>query len=104
MPRNDLIFDVGANNGDDTAAYLGRGYNVVAVEANPSLCLDLRARFQHELGLGRLTLAEGAIAERPGDVFSPFAIGRQLRRVGPLQSPAGLWRCQFQARPTLPSP
>ncbi len=30
MPRNDLIFDVGANNGDDTAAYLARGYNVVA--------------------------------------------------------------------------
>jgi FkbM family methyltransferase len=72
MPRNDLIFDVGANNGDDTAAYLGRGYNVVAVEANPSLCLDLRARFQHELGLGRLTLAEGAIAECPGETITLY--------------------------------
>jgi len=57
MPRNDLIFDIGANNGDDTAAYLTRGYNVVAVEANPSLCVELRARFQPELESGRLTLA-----------------------------------------------
>jgi FkbM family methyltransferase len=68
MPRNDLIFDVGAYNGDDTAAYLARGYNVVAVEANPTLCLDLRARFQQELGSGRLILAEGAIAERLGEI------------------------------------
>jgi hypothetical protein len=33
MPEGDLIFDVGANNGDDTAAYLARGFRVIAVEA-----------------------------------------------------------------------
>ena len=72
MPRDDLIFDIGANNGDDTAAYLGRGYNVVAVEANPSLCLELRSRFQDELRSGRLNLAEGAIAERPGETITLY--------------------------------
>ena len=70
MPRNDVIFDIGADNGDDTAAYLVRGFNVVAVEANPALCLALRARFQHELQSGRLTLAEGAIAECPGETIT----------------------------------
>ena len=43
IPR--LVFDIGANNGDDAAEYLKRGWKVVAVEANPSLCADLRARF-----------------------------------------------------------
>jgi FkbM family methyltransferase len=72
MARNDLIFDIGANNGGDTAAYLVRGYNVVAVEANPSLCLDLRTRFPNELRSGRLTLVEGAIAERPGETITLY--------------------------------
>jgi FkbM family methyltransferase len=72
MPRSDLVFDVGANNGDDTAAYLARGYNVVAVEANPSLCYDLRAKFQQELRSSRLALAEGAIAEHLGETIALY--------------------------------
>jgi len=32
-----LIFDIGFNNGDDTAHDLERGFSVVAVEANPLL-------------------------------------------------------------------
>ena len=30
-----LVYDVGMNNGDDTAYYLRMGYRVVAFEANP---------------------------------------------------------------------
>lgn len=33
----DLIFDIGANNGDDTAFYLKKGFRVVAIEADPAL-------------------------------------------------------------------
>ena len=33
----DLIYDVGMNNGDDTAYYLFKGFRVVAVEADPTL-------------------------------------------------------------------
>ena len=32
-----LVFDIGLNRGQDTANYLAKGYNVVAVEANPEL-------------------------------------------------------------------
>jgi hypothetical protein len=31
-----LIYDVGMNNGDDTAYYLRRGFRVVAIEPNPA--------------------------------------------------------------------
>ncbi len=41
----DLIYDVGAHRGEDTAHYLRSGYRVVAVEANPRLAESLSRRF-----------------------------------------------------------
>ena len=40
-----MIFDVGAHTGDDTDFYLKKGFRVVAVEALPSSCNQLRSRF-----------------------------------------------------------
>src|SRR6202041_2886873 len=40
-----IVFDLGANSGEDTQAYLAQGYDVVAVEANPRLASALTARF-----------------------------------------------------------
>lgn len=39
-----LIFDAGAHRGDDTDFYLGKGFRVVAAEANPILVDHLRRR------------------------------------------------------------
>jgi hypothetical protein len=61
MPEDGLIFDVGANNGDDTAAYLARGFRVIAVEANPFLCEDLHKRFANDINLGRAVVVNKAI-------------------------------------------
>ena len=33
VKRGDLVFDIGANNGDDTGFYLAKGFRVVAVDA-----------------------------------------------------------------------
>ena len=41
----DLIYDVGMNDGDDTAYYLHEGYRVVAVEVDPTLIEQARERF-----------------------------------------------------------
>jgi FkbM family methyltransferase len=43
--EKDLIYDVGAHRGEDTAHYLRSGYRVVAVEANPLLADQLSERF-----------------------------------------------------------
>jgi FkbM family methyltransferase len=59
----DLIFDVGMHRGQDTAFYLGKGFRVVAFEANPGLAELGRARFASELAEGRLTIVEGAIVD-----------------------------------------
>jgi hypothetical protein len=43
-----LIYDIGMHNGDDTAYYLSRGFNVLAVEANPKLAATATERFVEE--------------------------------------------------------
>ena len=43
MPIKDLIYDVGMNNGDDTAYYLSLGFRTVAIEADPELVEQAKA-------------------------------------------------------------
>lgn len=59
----ELIYDLGAHNGDDTAFYLGQGYRVLAVEPHPLLAENLRQRFAQEIRAGRLTVLQAAIAD-----------------------------------------
>ena len=80
MPINDLIYDVGMNNGDDTAYYLSLGFRTVAIEANPELVKYAKARFAREiasgrylsLGFRRLIILNIGIADREGEL--PFWI------------------------------
>jgi FkbM family methyltransferase len=67
--RTNLIFDIGAHNGDDTAVYLQLGYNVISIEANPALVEVLKKRFADEIKAGRLHVVHAAITDRNmGDV------------------------------------
>ena len=61
-----LVFDIGFNNGDDTAHYLDRGFSVVAVEANPDLVKSGQERFAGAIASGRLRLVGAGIAEKTG--------------------------------------
>lgn len=61
-----VIFDLGMNNGDDTAYYLARGFRVIAVEANPSLCEKATLRFARAIGHKQLTIINGAIWSSSG--------------------------------------
>jgi FkbM family methyltransferase len=65
-----LIYDVGAHCGNDTAQYLALGYRVLAIEADPGLCSDLHSRFSREIDAGNLTVLNFGIAERDGEL--PF--------------------------------
>src|SRR5688572_23801438 len=74
---SDLIYDVGMNNGDDTAYYLHKGYRVIAVEADPMLVDGARARFADAIAAGRLTLVNVAIG--PAEATLPFWICEDKR-------------------------
>jgi FkbM family methyltransferase len=62
----DLIYDVGMHNGDDTRHYLARGFRVVAIEANPLFVDEARKRFADDLERGRLTIICAAVGPDAG--------------------------------------
>lgn len=65
-----LIYDVGMNNGDDTAYYLRRGFRVVAIEPNPALVAAAGERFRHEIETGALKILNVGVAAGDGEL--PF--------------------------------
>jgi FkbM family methyltransferase len=66
--KENLVIDLGMNNGDDTAYYLARGHDVVALEANPGLCVKAKERFAAEIASGRLAIVNAAIWDTTGEV------------------------------------
>jgi FkbM family methyltransferase len=62
----DLIMDFGMHKGHDTAFYLGKGFRVVAVEANPALVAQARSRFAAEIAEGQLVIEAVGVGEKPG--------------------------------------
>jgi FkbM family methyltransferase len=68
MPINDLVYDVGMNNGDDTAYYLSLGFRVAAIEANPELVEQAKSRFANEIASQRLVILNVGIADREGEL------------------------------------
>jgi FkbM family methyltransferase len=72
MPIDDLIYDVGMNNGDDSAYYLSLGFRTVAIEANPALVEQAKLRFAREIASGRLIILNVGVADREGQL--PFWI------------------------------
>jgi FkbM family methyltransferase len=63
-----LVYDVGVNDGTDTAYYLHRGYRVVGIEASPVMSAQLQARFPGEIAEGRLILLTVGVAEQNGEM------------------------------------
>jgi len=66
--KDSLIIDVGMHTGRDTEFYLLKGFDVVAVEANPALAERARERFADAMKEKRLVLHEVAIADHEGEV------------------------------------
>jgi FkbM family methyltransferase len=70
--HQDLIYDVGMNNGDDTAYYLRRGFRVVAIEANTCLAECAAERFRTQISSNQLRILNIGIAAVEGEL--PFWI------------------------------
>jgi FkbM family methyltransferase len=67
-----LIYDVGMNNGDDTAYYLSRGFRVIAIEADPLLAEQTSQRFEREISAGNLIILNIGVSDHEGSF--PFYI------------------------------
>jgi FkbM family methyltransferase len=61
-----IIYDFGANNGDNVPYYLLKSDLVVAVEANPALCNGIASRFASEIASGRLVVENRVLTDEEG--------------------------------------
>ena len=60
-----IIYDIGANNGDDVPYYLQKADLVVAVEANPILAKGIEERFRNAISNGRLIVENCVLVASP---------------------------------------
>jgi FkbM family methyltransferase len=63
MRHDDLIYDIGMDQCQDTDFYLAKGFRVVAVDANPAVCEMARERYAKQINSGQLTVLNRAISE-----------------------------------------
>lgn len=66
MIQNNLIFDLGFHNGDDTDFYLKKWFNVIALEANPYLVKEGMKKFQKYIVEKKLVLINKMVSDKVG--------------------------------------
>ena len=88
MPdRNpNLIFDIGASNGTDTQYYLDKGFDVIAVEADPVMYATIVKQFQPDLSGGRLQILNRAAYGTDGETLA-FWRDEQRQKMSSLRGP-----------------
>lgn len=99
--KKKIIYDLGANNGDDVPYYLLKSDLVVAVEANPVLCDLIRARFSAQIKAGRLAVENCVVTAASGGV-SDFHV-HKLHHVRSLLLPPSLSDAGHFERVILPA-
>lgn len=77
-PDRIVIYDIGANNGDDLPYYLKKADRVVAVEANPMLSKQITARFPEAIEQGRLVVENCVLVSDEHAAEVPFYIHRTI--------------------------
>ena len=87
-----LIFDIGFHSGDDTLYFLERGYDVVAVDANPAMIIEGLARPALRLAArtGQLRAISSGIVRRVevANQTLPFYIHRRVTEWSTFNIPA----------------
>jgi FkbM family methyltransferase len=72
--RKNLIWDIGMHNGNDTDYYLKKGFDVIALEANPLLARAGAIRFMDQIRSGRLIILNVGLSDKRGTF--PFYVNR----------------------------
>lgn len=83
-----VIYDLGANNGDDIPYYLQKADLVVAVEANPALADLMRSRFPEEIAQDRLRIENCVLVTGKGGDRVPFYIHKTSHLASQFPTPS----------------
>lgn len=82
-----IIYDFGANNGDDVPYYLKKADVVVAVEANPVLSRNIEERFSGEIQEGRLRVENCVLVGEGYDAKVYFYLHKRHHVLGQFPEP-----------------
>ena len=86
-----IIFDFGANKGQNIEYFLKHADLVVSVEANPRLCELINTRYQTEILEGRLIVENIALSDnKSSDRFVDFYINKRSHVNSALDKPVNL--------------
>jgi len=73
--KDQLIYDIGLHEGEDTVYYLRKGYRVLAIEASPVLCAYNEKKFAPAIASGQLIILNVGLSDRQGVL--PFYINKR---------------------------
>jgi FkbM family methyltransferase len=82
-----IIYDFGANNGDDIPYYLKKADLVVAVEANPTLCRQIEERFSAAIEEGRLRVENSVLVCAGNEAQVYFYLHKRRHVLGQFPPP-----------------
>lgn len=82
-----IIYDFGANNGDDVPYYLKKADLVIAVEANPLLCQKLEERFSSAIQEDRLRVENCVVVGEGNPTEVPFYLHKRHHVLGQFLPP-----------------
>lgn len=100
--KTKVVYDLGANNGDDIPYYLLKSDVVVAVEANPILCEQIKAKFKNEIQTGRLIVENCVVTDKTESSVVDFYIHKSNHVLSQLPRPAPAGLMMFE-KVTLPA-
>jgi len=84
-----IIYDFGANNGDDISYYLKKADLVVAVEANPELVHHIQNRFSEAISSGCLIVVNAVLTKNEQDNRVAFYIHKTNNVLSQFPRPNG---------------
>jgi FkbM family methyltransferase len=90
-----IIYDFGANNGDDVPYYLLKADRVVAVEANPVLAEEIERRFSREISSGRLVVENCVLTVDASAGEVPFYLHKSNHVLSQFPAPQPSYAGQF---------
>lgn len=68
MNNNKIVYDFGSHNGSNIPYYLLKFDKIIAVEANPILIEEIKAKFKKEIDSGKLFLINCVVSSNTGNV------------------------------------
>lgn len=72
-----IIYDLGANNGNNIEYYLLKSDLIIAVEANPRLCDFIRKKFKQEIDNKKLIVENCILTSDPSEAPKEFYIHKE---------------------------